>query len=223
MLNISVIVNTVAVLIGSVAGILGGKWLPKKYREVLFKVIGLLTIGLGIKMFFEYHNALVVLGSMAFGGILGEAFELEDKIGKLTGKERNENFVTGFITATLLFVAGPMTMIGSIKAGVEGNNEIIFLKSFMDGISSLMLAASFGAGVLFSAVSVYVVQGTLVSLASVLSFLQEPIYLGDFSGTGGLILLGLGIRLLEIKEIKVGNFFPALIISPILTYISGLL
>jgi len=130
--------------------------------------------------------------------------------------------LTGFITATLLFVAGPMTVIGSIKAGVEGNNEIIFLKSLMDGISSVMLAASFGTGVLFSAISVYVVQGGLVSLASFLSFLQQPSYLGDFSGTGGLMLLALGIRLLEIKEIKVGNFLPALIISPVLTFISGM-
>jgi len=203
-------------------GIFGGKWLSAKYRNVLFKVIGLLTIGLGIKMFFEYHNALVVLGSLAIGGILGETFELESKIGKLTGKDKSEDFVTGFITATLLFVAGPMTVIGSIKAGVEGNNEIIFLKSLMDGISSVMLAASFGTGVLFSAISVYVVQGGLVSLASFLSFLQQPSYLGDFSGTGGLMLLALGIRLLEIKEIKVGNFLPALIISPVLTFISGM-
>ena len=222
MLNLSVIVNTIAVLVGSAMGIFGGKWLSAKYRNVLFKVIGLLTIGLGIKMFFEYHNALVVLGSLAIGGILGETFELESKIGKLTGKDKSEDFVTGFITATLLFVAGRMTVIGSIKAGVEGNNEIIFLKSLMDGISSVMLAASFGTGVLFSAISVYVVQGGLVSLASFLSFLQQPSYLGDFSGTGGLMLLALGIRLLEIKEIKVGNFLPALIISPVLTFISGM-
>lgn len=222
MFNISVIVNTIAVLIGSSLGIFGGKWLSEKYRKVLFKVIGLLTIGLGIKMFFEYSNALVVLGSMAIGGIVGEALELESKIGKLTGNNKSEDFVTGFITATLLFVAGPMTVIGSIKAGIEGNNEIIFLKSLMDGISSVMLAASFGSGVLFSAISVYLVQGGLVSLASVLNFLQQPSYLGDFSGTGGLMLLALGIRLLEIKEIKVGNFLPALIVSPVLTFVSGI-
>ncbi|OAA31681.1 membrane protein [Kosmotoga arenicorallina S304] len=222
MFNISVIVNTIAVLIGSSLGIFGGKWLSEKYRKVLFKVIGLLTIGLGIKMFFEYSNALVVLGSMAIGGIVGEALELESKIGKLTGNNKSEDFVTGFITATLLFVAGPMTVIGSIKAGIEGNNEIIFLKSLMDGISSVMLAASFGSGVLFSAISVYLVQGGLVSLASVLNFLQQPSYLGDFSGTGGLTLLALGIRLLEIKEIKVGNFLPALIVSPVLTFVSGI-
>ncbi|HNR80456.1 MAG TPA: DUF554 family protein, partial [Mesotoga infera] len=109
-----------------------------------------------------------------------------------------------------------------LKAGLSGENELIFIKSLMDGISSIMLAAAMGRGVLLSAGSVYIVQGSLVSLAGLLSFLQSPVYLGDFSGVGGLMLLGLGLRLLEIKEIRVGNFLPALIVSPILTWISTL-
>ena len=223
MLNISVIVNTAAVIIGSLLGIFGGKLVGENYRKVFFNVIGLLTMGLGVKMFFDTNSVLVVLGSLIIGGALGEAFDIEEKIGRLAGKKSdNASFVKGFITASVLFVAGPMTVIGSLKAGLSGENELIFIKSLMDGISSVMLAAAMGRGVLLSAGAVYVVQGGLVTLAGVLSFLQGPVYLGDFSGVGGLMLLGLGIRLLEIKEIRVGNFLPALIISPVLTWISTL-
>ena len=223
MLNISVIVNTAAVIIGSLLGIFGGKLVGENYRKVFFNVIGLLTMGLGVKMFFDTSSVLVVLGSLIIGGALGEAFDIEEKIGRLAGKKSDDaSFVKGFITASVLFVAGPMTVIGSLKAGLSGENELIFIKSLMDGISSVMLAAAMGRGVLLSAGAVYVVQGGLVTLAGVLSFLQGPVYLGDFSGVGGLMLLGLGIRLLEIKEIRVGNFLPALIISPVLTWISTL-
>ena len=149
--------------------------------------------------------------------ILMNVFELRQKL-----IADYSYFVKGFITASVLFVAGPMTVIGSLKAGLSGENELIFIKSLMDGISSIMLAAAMGRGVLLSAGSVYIVQGSLVSLAGLLSFLQSPVYLGDFSGVGGLMLLGLGLRLLEIKEIRVGNFLPALIVSPILTWISTL-
>jgi uncharacterized membrane protein YqgA involved in biofilm formation len=223
LLNISVIVNTLAVIAGSLLGIFGGKLVKESYRKVFFNVIGLLTIALGIEMFLDTSSVLVVLGSLIIGGAIGQALDIEEKIGKLTGKKSEDvNFVKGFITASVLFVAGPMTVIGSLKAGLSGENELIFIKSLMDGISSIMLAAAMGRGVLLSAGSVYIVQGSLVSLAGLLSFLQSPVYLGDFSGVGGLMLLGLGLRLLEIKEIRVGNFLPALIVSPILTWISTL-
>lgn len=221
MLNISVIVNTVAVILGSMLGLLGGKFVKERYRKVFFNVIGLLTMGLGISMFLDTNSVLVVLGSLIVGGAIGEALDLEEKIGRLAGNKSDDaNFVKGFITASVLFVAGPMTVIGSLKAGLSGENELIYIKSLMDGISSVMLSATLGKGVLLSAAAVYLVQGGLVSLAGVLSFLQDPLYLGDFSGVGGLMLLGLGIRLLEIKEIRVGNFLPALILSPILTWVS---
>ncbi|WP_367356853.1 DUF554 domain-containing protein [Mesotoga sp.] len=221
MLNISVIVNTVAVILGSMLGLLGGKFVKERYRKVFFNVIGLLTMGLGISMFLDTNSVLVVLGSLIVGGAIGEALDLEEKIGRLAGNKSDDaNFVKGFITASVLFVAGPMTVIGSLKAGLSGENELIYIKSLMDGISSVMLSATLGKGVLLSAAAVYLVQGGLVSLAGVLSFLQHPLYLGDFSGVGGLMLLGLGIRLLDIKEIRVGNFLPALILSPILTWVS---
>ncbi len=223
MLNIAVIVNTLAVLIGSTLGFFTGKKLPDRFRQILFTAIGALTIGLGVRLFLDYNNALVVLGSLVLGVIVGEILDIEKQIGRLAGKKDSEKFVKGFITATVLFLAGPMTIIGSISAGLEGNNEIIFVKSLMDGISSVMLAASFGAGVFLSAGSVYVVQGSLVTLAAYLSFLGGELYIGDFSAVGGLILLMLGVRLMSIKEIRVGNFLPALVFSPALSYFAKLI
>ncbi|MFA6976538.1 MAG: DUF554 domain-containing protein, partial [Mesotoga sp.] len=152
MLNISVIVNTVAVIVGSMLGLLGGKFVKERYRKVFFNVIGLLTMGLGISMFLDTNSVLVVLGSLIVGGAIGEAFDLEEKIGRLAGKKSDDaNFVKGFITASVLFVAGPMTVIGSLKAGLSGENELIYIKSLMDGISSVMLSATLGKGVLLSA------------------------------------------------------------------------
>lgn len=222
MLNISVIVNTIAVIIGSLIGLASGKILKEKYRKLIFSIIGLFTIGLGIKMFLDTQNSLAVLGSLIIGALLGNWIDIEGKIAGLM-KNKDANYIKGFITATLLFVAGPMTVIGSIQAGVGGNNDIIFVKSLMDGISSIMLAASFGSGVLLTAASVYVVQGLLVTFSGSISFLQQASYLGDFSGVGGLMLLGLGLSLLEIKEIKTANVLPALFISPFLTYIFNML
>ncbi|HNR80336.1 MAG TPA: DUF554 family protein, partial [Mesotoga infera] len=113
MLNISVIVNTLAVIAGSLLGIFGGKLVKESYRKVFFNVIGLLTIALGIEMFLDTSSVLVVLGSLIIGGAIGQALDIEEKIGKLTGKKSEDvNFVKGFITASVLFVAGPMTVIG---------------------------------------------------------------------------------------------------------------
>ncbi|KUK78165.1 MAG: putative membrane protein, possible Na+ channel or pump, partial [Mesotoga prima] len=130
MLNISVIVNTVAVIIGSLLGLFGGKLLKERYRKVFFQVIGLLTMGLGISMFLDTNSVLVVLGSLIVGGAIGEFFDIEEKIGRLVGKRSEDaNFVKGFITASVLFVAGPVTVIGSLRAGLSGENELIYIKS----------------------------------------------------------------------------------------------
>ena len=219
--NISVIVNTIAVLICSLIGLASGKVLKEQYRKLIFNIIGLFTIGLGIKMFLDVKNSLAVLGSLIIGSLIGNRVNVEGRIAGLM-KNKDANYIKGFITATLLFVAGPMTVIGSIQAGILGNNDIIFVKSLMDGISSIMLAASFGSGVLLTAGSIYVVQGLLVTFSGSISFLQQGAYMNDFSGVGGLMLLGLGLSLLEIKEIRIGNLLPALLLSPFLTYIFGL-
>jgi len=221
MLNIAVIINTLAVLVGSILGLLSGKGLKPRFRTILFQAIGLLTLGLGMKMFLDLNKALIVLGSMAAGGMIGEALRIEDWLGRIAdraGRGEGADFAKGFVVAVVLFTVGPMTIIGSIQAGLYGNNELLLIKSFMDFIASIMLAAAYGRGVVLSAAGVYIIQGLLVTFAATLSFLQEPGYLGDFTGVGGLMLLSIGIRLLDIRDIKVGNFLPALLIAPLLSH-----
>jgi hypothetical protein len=112
-----------------------------------------------------------------------------------------------------------MTIIGCLNSGLSGDNSVIFLKSVLDGISSMVLASVYGVGVTFSAVSVFLIQGSIVSLAGMLSFLSDPYYLNDFTAVGGAMIIAIGIRLLEIKDIKVGNFLPSLIIVVLINYI----
>jgi len=224
MLNLAVIANTIAIVLGSAMGILSGKGITARFRNVLFQALGLLTLGLGIKMFFDYKSALIVLASLAAGGLIGEALKIEDRLARLAdrlGPGEGANFARGFVVAVVLFVPGPMTVIGSLRAGLAGNGELLFVKSLMDGISAIMLAAAYGKGVLLSAVGVYLAEGLLVTFASSLAFLQEPRYLGDFSAVGGLMLLAIGIRMLELREIKAGNYLPALLIVPILSHFFG--
>ena len=224
MLNIAVIVNTLAVLAGSALGLLTGKGISERFRAILFQALGLLTIGIGVKMFFDYTSALIVLASLAAGGLLGEAVKIEDRLGRLAdrvGPGQGANFARGFVIALVLFVPGPMTIIGSLRAGLQGNNELLLVKSLMDLISSIMLATMYGSGVALSAVGVWLLEGLLVTFASALSFLELPRYLGNFTAVGGLMLVAIGIRMLNLREIKVGNYLPALIISPLLSHFFG--
>lgn len=242
MLHLAVIINTLAVALGSVLGMLSGKGITPRFRNVLFQALGLLTMGIGVKLFFDYKNALIVLGSLAIGGLIGEALKIEEWLSGLADRispGQGAGFARGFVIALVLFVPGPMTTIGSLRAGLAQtaggvsslaewwrvgtaeSSELLLVKSLMDFISSIMLAAAYGKGVLFSALGVFLAEGLLVVFASNLSFLQEPRFLGDFTGVGGLMLLAIGIRMLELREIKVGNFLPALLIAPLLSWIFG--
>ncbi len=223
MFNIAVIVNTLAVLIGGTVGTFIGNKLPDNLRLILFQSVGLTTFLIGVGMGLDASNLIVVLVSLALGGVIGELLRIEKGLGKLANiVERSQGetpFVRGFITATVLFVIGPMTIIGCLNAGLSGDNSVIFLKSVLDGISSMVLASAYGVGVTFSAVSVFLIQGSIVSLAGMLSFLSNPYYLNDFTAVGGAMIIAIGIRLLEIKDIKVGNFLPSLIIVVLINYI----
>ena len=219
MFHYAVIVNTIAVILGGTFGTIFGKGIPEKYKVILFHAVGLTTLAIGVRMVMEGKEFLLILGSMALGGVIGTLFGIEEKLQGLANymnrKKKDEaSFAKGFVTASVLFLVGPMTIIGSINIGVSGDPNLILIKSLLDGISSTILSSLFGAGVIFSAIMVFLVQGLLVSFASTLKFLATPEFLGDFVGVGGVMILGLGLRILEIRDIKVGNFLPALLIIP---------
>ena len=221
----SVIVNSVAVIIGSSIGLLIGKTLTDRIRNMIFQAVGLTTLGVGIQMLLETDSFVVVLLSLVVGAALGEWWNIEHRISlltKLVGQSESANFTKGFVAAVTLFLVGPITVVGSIRAGLTNDGSLIYVKSVLDMISSVVLSSLYGLGVMLSAAAVFIVQGSLVLFASNLQFLTDSTYLNDFTGVGGAIVVALGIRLLNIKELKAANFLPALILVPLFDLVFSL-
>ncbi len=216
------IVNTATVLLGSMLGLLIGSRLSEKIKTMVLHALGLSTLLIGMQMAFKTQNILFVIGSLAVGGIIGELIGLEEWLESLGEfikkkvKSESGSFVLGFVTASLVFCIGPMTIVGSIQDGVSGDASLLFAKSVLDGFASLIFASTLGVGVVFSSLTVLIFQGGLTILGSKLSFLLRPEVLDELIATGGLIIVGIGFYLLGIKKIKVGNFLPALVVVVIL-------
>ncbi len=215
-------VNSLAVVIGSLVGFFLRKGIPERIKTIMFFGVGLSTLGIGIKMIIGVNNFLIVLFSIVLGGVIGEILNIEGGLKKIGDSMQEGDFSTGFVASSLLFLVGPMTIIGSITAGLAGEGELIYTKSILDGISSIVLASTYGLGVLVSSVSVLLVQGAITLLSSQLKFLTEDIFLKDIVAVGGLMVLAIGFRILGIKDTKVGNFLPALLIVPILVWLTSL-
>lgn len=218
------------VLIGSTIGLLIRSKLPERYVQVIFQVFGLFTMFLGVKMALVTQNIMVMIFSLLIGTILGEWWNIEKGMGifaeflKKKIKSKDENFAEGFITAFLIFCMGSLTVLGAIEEGLGGKPNLLLTKSLMDGFSSMALASALGPGVLFSVIPLFLFQGGLtLGASSVSELLTDPI-IAELSAVGGILLIGLGINLLEIKKIRVMNMLPALIIVVILArYLAPLL
>ncbi len=215
-------VNTATVIVGSLLGMAIGNRLPGRVREIVFTGLGLMTLGIGVTMVIRGSRPLIIISSIVLGGVIGELLNIERQLERLAAflqtkvRVGGSDFVRGFVTASLLFCVGPMTVVGSIQDGLTGDSTILITKAIMDGFGAIALAATTGIGVLFSAVTVLVVQGGLSLLGKSLSVLTEPRALDQLTGVGGLLIIGLAIRMLEIKNIRVGNLLPALVIVAIL-------
>jgi uncharacterized protein len=233
------IINIITVLIGGMLGLRFGSRLPNRVRQTVVAGLGLFTAAIGLQMFFKTGNAIVVLISLLIGGLLGEWWRIEDglrglgdfleqrftrnsltkaaDIGENPLNPTETNFIKGFLTASLLFCIGPMTIIGSIQDGLTGDYSLLAIKSVLDGFASLAFASSLGVGVLFSTLVILVYQGGLSLLAFQAQTLISPEMMNELTATGGVLLLGVAISsLLEIKPIRVGNFLPALVIAPLI-------
>ena len=216
------LVNTAAVILGSLIGLAVGSRLPEKVKQMVMNGLGLCTLLIGFKMAFKGEQILLIIGSLVLGGIIGELLDIEgwlERLGekiKKRVKSESGNFVVGFVTASLVFCVGPMTVVGSIEDGIRGDASILYAKSVLDGFASIAFASGLGIGVLFSAVTVLVYQGLLTLLGQKLSFLLNQHVLNELTATGGLMIVGIGLLLLDIKKVRVGNFLPALVIVVIL-------
>lgn len=219
---IGTFVNFAAVIVGSTIGLIIHRNLPKRYVQVIFQIMGLFTLVLGFKMALEGKQLLIMIFSLILGGLIGEILKIEewvnsigDKVKRLT-KSKNDSFTEGLVTAFLLFCVGSMTILGAIEEGMGGNPELLLIKSLMDGVSAIALTVAFGIGVLFSAIPLLIFQGGLTFMASMAGEFINPTFITEITATGGVILIGLGINLLEIKKIKVVNLLPAMLIVPLL-------
>lgn len=220
---IGTVVNTALVVAGSLIGLLVKRAIPDNIKQMIMTGLGLFTCVLGAKMGLAMQRPLVVILSLILGGVCGELLRIEDgleglaeRLKRLVRARGEASFVQGFVFASLLFCVGPMTILGSIQAGIQNDPELLFVKSLMDGVSSIILASTLGLGVLFSAATVLIIQGSLTLLARQMGFLTGPAYLSDFTAVGGIMILAIGLKLLEIKTIKVANLLPALVVSILL-------
>ncbi len=210
-------VNTGAVLVGSAIGLVAGSRLPAGVKTILMQALGLAVVAIGLRMALEAQHVLLAIGCLLLGGITGELLRIEQRLEGLAEmlrqrlRSNSERFVEGFVTASLLYLTGAMTIVGSIQDGTIGDPSVLLVKALLDGVASVALASSLGVGVLFSAFSVLLVQGGITLLAAQLTFLSQPAVLDAINAAGGLLILGIGINLLEIGRIRVGNLLPALL------------
>lgn len=218
------IVNTATVLIGGSLGLLAGAKLHDKYKNIVLDGLGLITILIGIRMALKTGEVMIVVGSIVLGGLLGQFLHIEEKleqVGEYLKKKSHsdgKDFVLGFVTASLLFCVGPMTVVGSFEDGLYGKGELIYIKSIMDMFAGMALAAALGPGVIFSAIFVFVFQGALTLFARYFhGLLSEPV-VNEISATGGVMLLGIAINLLGLKKVKVGNYLPALVLAAVIAF-----
>ncbi len=213
------IVNTGAVVAGSLIGLAAGKRLPERMKKLLLQCLGLSTLLIGLQMALSGKELMSVIACLLLGAIIGEAVNLEgwiERLGewlKTKARSGSSTFVEGFVTSSLLYVTGAMVIVGSIQDGVAGDPRTLYIKAMLDGVASIALASTLGPGVLFSALSVFAVQGSLTLLASRLVFLQAPAVLDAVTATGGLLIVAIGINLLDLTKIRIGNLIPALVLA----------
>ena len=221
------LVNTATVIIGSGIGLWVGHRLPENIKRIVLQAMGLVTILLGIQMALKTESVLILIGSLVLGGITGELLKIEEaleKVGeylKRRVKSESSNFVLGFVSASLLFCVGPMTIVGSLEDGMSGKADLLYIKSVLDGFASLILSSGLGIGVLFSFLTVLIFQGSLTLLGNQLEFILREDIITEMSAAGGLLIVGIGLQLLEIKKIKVANLLPTLLYAVVLAYLKG--
>ena len=217
-----VLVNVLTVLIGSTLGLLLKKQIPEKLTTAVMTAIGLCTVAIGVTGVIKGQNQLVMIISLVVGTIIGTLIDIDgkltkigDKLQKKKGENEKSTFSQGFVTASLLFCVGAMTIVGSMNAGISGDNQMLYTKSVLDLISSTMLGASLGIGVLFSSAFVLAFQGGLVALSMALGSFLNDFAVAELICAGSVMIIALGLNLIGITKIKVANLLPGLVLVPV--------
>ena len=225
------LLNVAAVFVGTTIGLLLGARLPGRVHESLTDGLGLFTIVIGASMALAVFtepaarpgDELAVLGALLAGVLIGELLRLSDRLDalgawfqqRLSRDDRPSRISEAFVTATLVYCVGPLTVLGSIQNGLTGDITLLATKSLLDGVASIAFAAALGPGVYLVAISILVIQGGIAAGATFLRGVMDPPTILAFGAAGGVILLGVGLRLLDLKPVRVANFLPALILAPL--------
>ena len=215
------LINMGAIVAGTAIGSLAGSRLPARMRRIVLYGIGLVVLLIGFQMAVRTQNVLAVLGAILIGGIIGELLRLEDRLEQLGqffqkkfSKGSEQSIAEGFVTASLVFCVGPMAILGSISDGLSGDYSLLSIKAVMDGFASVAFGASLGWGVGLSAISILVYQGGITLLAGCLPDALNEAMITEMTATGGLIIIGIGIKLLDLKDLPLANFVPAIAVAP---------
>jgi uncharacterized membrane protein YqgA involved in biofilm formation len=224
------LLNVAAVLLGTSVGVLLGARLPDRVRATTLAGLGLVTLAIGAQLALRSENSLVLLASIVIGGIVGSLLGIDEGLDRLGAwAERRVNTTPGrwgrvseaFVTSSLVFCVGPMTIVGSVQDGLTGDYSVLALKSGLDLVASTLFAATLGPGVLLSAATVLVYQGGLALAASSARSVLTDAVVREMTATGGVLILGIGFRLLEVKRLPVGNLLPALAVAPLVAALAA--
>lgn len=227
---VGTLVNTGAVIVGSLIGLLLGNILPERLRDTVMKGLGLCTLSIGIEGMLGSSNALIAIISVALGTIIGELCDLDGRLNRFaeglemkfqkSRKEGRPSLAEGFTTATLLFCVGAMTIVGALNDGLMGNHEMLFTKATLDFVSSIVFASSLGIGVMLSAAAIFVIEGGIACLASLVAPLlqQNPATISEMTVVGSILIIGLSLNMLGITKLKVMNYVPAIFLPILLCY-----
>ncbi|MDP2727312.1 MAG: DUF554 domain-containing protein [Dehalococcoidia bacterium] len=230
---IGTLINTGTVVLGGSLGTLLGGRLPEKMRTIVTIALGLVTLVIGIQMSLKTANILIMLASAILGGIVGELISIDERLKALAevfsrlveGEGEGDataraNFSRGLVTASLVFCIGPLTILGSFQDGLTGDFSLLAIKSMLDGFAALAFASALGVGVIFSAAVVLVYQGALTLSAAWVRPLLTDAMITEMTAVGGLLILGIGLTMLDIKRLPVPNLLPAIFIAPLLVLVT---
>lgn len=224
---IATFVNMAFVIVGSLVGLFFKRIMTKRYENIVFASAGIMAISIGIKMVIATEEILILALSIMLGGVVGTFLGIENKIEhfgdilkKKFSKEGNtDNFTLGFMTSSILFCTGAMSIVGSFQAGTQNNYGLIYTKSVMDGFVSIVMASAYGIGVAFSSIFILVYQGGLTLFSSSIEPYVSDLVISEVTGVGGSILLMVGLNLLNITKIKTGDFIPSLFIAVLFVFL----
>lgn len=223
---IGTLINVAAIVVGTLIGLVLKQRLPERLSTIAIQALGLVTALVGLKMMLTTQNVLIVLVSMVLGGVLGELLRIEARLDSFGRRVEDKfskeggTFVKAFVTSSLLFCVGPMAILGALQDGLKGDFTILLTKSGMDGIASVAFASTLGIGVLFSALPIAAYQGGITIGASFLEPYLTLTMINEMTATGGLLILGIALNILQVTRIRVGNLLPAILFAAILSAIA---